>query len=147
MGVAFYPVLNPAVPDYQPEIVVGGKAIAQAMPLLESWARDLAVRPLYDFYSESLEETYAHIGDAVPDEFKDQEEPIKWSAPADGMKTVRALVDRLRAESGPEIRFTDNRGRETTIEIGRLIRDLESLEQVLRVASERGSRFRIRIDV
>ncbi|HEY2586841.1 MAG TPA: hypothetical protein VGI81_13940 [Tepidisphaeraceae bacterium] len=145
MGVAFYPVLNPAIVDYQPHLLVNGKAIAKAMPLLESWAKEVGVRPLYDFYSESTEEVFAKIGEPVPPGTKD--EPIKWAEPDDGIKTVRAMLERLRSEPGPALSVTDERGRERSVSVEQLIRDLEAFESVFRRASDHGSKFRLRIDI
>jgi hypothetical protein len=148
MGVSYYPVFDPPMADLRPEEGVGGKPIARAMPLLTAWAAELGVRDLESFYSESNEESFALIGESVPEGLK--ETPIEWSDPGDGLRTVRAYLGHLRTiggTAGPTLHFKDFKDRDESVKLDSLREDLQSLESVLVKAADRGSRFRLRIDM
>ena len=145
MGMAYYSVLNPPIEGYQPELIVGGKAIARAMALLDAWAGELGVQPLSGYHSENLEETFEKIGEPVPEGVPDR--PIKWSDPADGLATIRALVARIEAEDESEFEIEGPVRRNQTVNADWLAEDLRALEAVLKRASENKSKFRLRVDI
>ena len=145
MGAAYYPVLHPAIPGFQPELVVSGKATARAMPVLDEISAQLGVRALSDYYSESVEEAFAKIGEPVPPGMKD--EPIKWSYPADGLETVRALANHLRSNGSHDLEITDSTGRTRTVSAEAIASDLEALASVLTKAVEQKCSFRLRTDI
>jgi hypothetical protein len=149
MGVAYYPEVNPPIPGFKPDLAVGGKPIARALPLLDRWADERGVRTLYSFYSETLEESFSHIGEPVPTELIDgpHDTPIEWSDANEGLNTVRTLLDHLRSVAPGLLEFENRQGESCQIESSRVIEDLESLESVLRKAIQSGSKFRLRIDV
>lgn len=144
MGVAFYPELDPPIEGYSPDLMVNGKAIANAMELLDQWARELGVREMMSFYSESHEESFGHIGEDVPPDM--DECSIEWSDPNEGLATVRPLLQRVRSLT-EEVLSTGEREHRRVVKVSSLLSDLAALEGVLVTAIEHGRRFRLRIDL
>ena len=95
------------------------------MKELDAICGRLGVISLSSFYSESSAEAFEKIGEPMPPDMRD--EPIKWSEPTDGLRTIAAL---LKCGCEPKV-----------------VRDLEDLRRVLLVAAENGTRFRLRIDI
>jgi hypothetical protein len=145
MGVYYYPVFDRKVDSLPTELCVDGKAIARAMPLLDRWAKELGVRDMMSFYSESNEESFASIGEEVPPGLK--ETPIEWTEPGDGLRTVRAYLERAGTVSDRTLRFADSKGRKVELELEHLLADLQALERELVHAKSRGCRFRLRISI
>jgi len=129
MGVAYYPAFENDVAGYEPSTAISGKALARAMDELDAICGELGVRTLMSFYSESNAEAFAKIGEPVPPGMK--EDPIQWSEPADGLRTIEALLECDKIGN-----FKDG-----------VIADLESLQEILQVAIKHSTRFRLRIDV
>ena len=98
MGVAYYPVFEREIPGLNPATAVSGKSIAKAIEALDKLAKRLGVTPLSAFYSESSEETFANIGEDVPDDI--EEPPIQWFNAAEGLATIRAIASHLRSNPG-----------------------------------------------
>jgi hypothetical protein len=124
MSAAFYPVLES--PDIGIDTTVDGKALSRAIELLDRLALSAGVTPLTEFISFESDD-YGVLEEA------DIELPaVKWSSAADGLRTVRALLDGVR------------RTREGD---GALLADLHALEKVLVQADERHVRWHLAIDM
>jgi hypothetical protein len=124
MSAAFYPVLQD--PDIGIDVTVDGKALARDSDLLERLALSAGVTPLTGFISVEGDD-YGILEEA------DIELPAaQWFSAADGLRTVRALLDRVeRARDGDEA----------------LLADLHGLEQVLAQADARHVQWHLAIDM
>jgi hypothetical protein len=134
MGIALYPEFEKDIPKYDPSTAMSGKALARAVGggqgMLELMCRRLGVVPIFDFYSESHEEAFAKIGEPVPPDLP-PDEPLKWSDPAEGLRTVGALLACPDGEPVPPD----------------VLEDLDDFRAILLTALEHGTRFRLRIDM
>jgi len=91
MSAAYYIVLDTQDPGFDP--FVNGKALARASDALQDAAAQLGVRPLMDFFSmsaDSVEEAAAEFG--LDEETLSAAPAEAWFEPADGLRTVRALL-------------------------------------------------------
>ncbi|HWL52365.1 MAG TPA: hypothetical protein VNQ90_08015 [Chthoniobacteraceae bacterium] len=125
MGAAYY-----IIAEHKPEemdLFVNGKALARADQRLASAARKLGVRELLDFFSQDPEEAAEFVED--PEVLKNLP-PEEWFAPADGLKTVRALL--------PEFL--------TSPEDAAIADDLREFEGVLVRLEEAGLRWHLSVD-
>jgi hypothetical protein len=133
MGVAYYPSFEHETPGYDPSLEIGGKSLARAMDDLGKICKQLGERDLMSFYSESVEEAFGHIGEPVPAHMAEQ--PIEWSEPTEGLRTIGALIIYLTSHP---TELTDTQ---------RILVDLRSFQAILNKAVEYKTRFRLRIDV
>ena len=145
MGMGYYPALNPPVPGIQPELIVSGKTLAEAMPALDELSEQLGVQKLGSFHSESIEESFALLGESVPPGMP--EKPIEWFEPEMGLKTIRALRNHVASHTQISLLVKDARDREKTVELDGVMTDLQQLENVLGTAAQHKSKFRLRIDI
>jgi hypothetical protein len=124
MSVALYPVLES--PDIDIDATVDGKALSRASALLDRLALSAGVTPLTEFISAESDDygVLEEAGIELP--------ATKWSSAADGLRTVRALLDGVR-----QAREGD----------GALLADLHALEKVLVQADERHVRWHLAIDM
>jgi len=95
MGVAYYPVLEKKIPGFEPATAISGKALAQAMEVLERCAVAAGVRPLSEFFSESASESFESIGEDLPEGMKESD--IEWFAPEVGLTAIRGLSEYISA--------------------------------------------------
>src|SRR5690349_17814318 len=95
MGTAYYPTLEHPIEGYDPAVEVSGKPIARSIELLDEICDRIGQKTLTSFYSESSAEAFETIGEDVPDDLPEGD-PIHWTDPADGLRTVSALTDYLR---------------------------------------------------
>ena len=133
MGVAYYPAFECETPGFDPSTEIGGKPLAREMEDLGEICARLQVSDLMSFYSESLKESFDLIGEEVPEGMK--EEPIKWTEPAEGLRTLDALIAYLTGHPA-ELQNSP-----------RILEDLQSLRAILDKASELKTRFRLRLDM
>jgi hypothetical protein len=145
MGVALFPVFESQIPGYEPWRIICGKALARASGggrgPLEGVCRQLKVKPIFDFYSESREETLAHISEPVSPELLDLLDiRVEWWNPAEGLRTIEALLAypdydaMLPRDERPQARL-------------HLLEDLQNLQAILMKAEEHGTRFRLVFDL
>jgi len=133
MGLALYPSFEKNISGFNPVTALNGKPVAQAIGQLDKICTDLVEKPLSGFHSESLEEAFEKIGEPVPEDLPPQ--PIAWSEPSDGIKTISALI----------VYLNSNPKQVSNAQL--VIADLEGFLKALIKASEHGTRFRLRYDV
>ena len=134
MGTAYYPTLEHPIEGYDPCVEVSGKPIAGSIELLDEICDRIGQKTLTSFYSESNAEAYELIGEEPPDDMP-VGEPVHWTDPADGLRTVAALSDYLRAHPHA-VRNSEA-----------VIADLKAFRTVFSTALAHGTRFRLRIDI
>jgi hypothetical protein len=132
MGLALYVTLERGVPGL--ELLMGGKHLARAQPVLDGFAKRNGLTSLEAVYSCSPEEEADamefHGGN--PAEFSIP--PEQWFDAIDGLRTVRALLPFVRENPA---RFQDANG---------VLGDLEDMEQILAAAEKHGVRFHMAYD-
>jgi hypothetical protein len=124
MSVALYPVLER--PDTGIDATVDGKALSRASDFLERLALSAGVTPLTEFISLESDDY------GILEEASVELPATKWFSAADGLRTVRALLDGVR-----QTREGD----------GALLGDLHALENVLVQADETHVRWHLTIDM
>lgn len=133
MGVALYVVLEKDATGCD-ATSVPGKCLARAQDRLDAIAKERGLTPLGDFLSIAPEEAMAFLeGEGVAPE--GLELPAEqWFDPADGLRTVRGLLDQLR-HAPPDVP-----------RLAGVLDDLEATERVLLAAEQHGVRFHLAID-
>ena len=134
MGTAYYPSFEHPVEGYEPAVEVSGKLVARSIELLDEICDRIGQKTLTSFYSESNAEAYELIGEEPPDDMP-AGEPVHWSDPADGLRTVAALGDYLRTHP------------DAVPESEAVISDLKAFRTIFSTALAHGTRFRLRIDI
>jgi len=113
-----------------------GKALSDAIEELNPLCSELGVKRLWEFYSENPEEMAEFLqdddGNAEGQAFP--LEPEQWFSPAEGLLTVRALIDRL-GENGAEIERSDG-----------VLGDLRQMERILVDAERSGIGWHLAVD-
>jgi hypothetical protein len=104
MAASMYIVVEGEDPGY--DIFVNGRSLARHEDALEKLALQLGVRPLIEFFSadENSMSLLIEEGAGNP-EIMRRLPPPQWYTAADGLVTVRALLDALAEE--PQLLGTD----------------------------------------
>jgi hypothetical protein len=131
MGVAIYPVVEDGSGGWTERL--DAKCLARAVEALDKIAKKRRVSPLFKFYSWSREDAIIEQLGGDPDDPSSYDEskiiPGKWFTADDGLATVRALLEYVRADGdGLEDRE-------------RVQSDLEEFERVLQHAAETNVRW------
>jgi hypothetical protein len=107
------------------DIFVNGRSLARHEDALERLALRLGVRPLIEFFSadENSMSLLIEEGAGNP-ELMRRLPPPQWYAPADGLATVRTLVEALRDE--PQLLGTE--GAQVLVELGEYVTVLEKTQ-------------------
>jgi hypothetical protein len=133
MAASFYIVVEGEDPGF--DIFVNGHALARYEDALERMAERLHVRPLLEFFSAD-ENSMAQLleqGSGDLEWIHHLPEP-QWFAPADGLLTVRALLERL--ENMPAVLGT---------ETPQIAQELHEYERVLRKTALHKLRWHIAV--
>jgi hypothetical protein len=123
MAASMYIVVEGEDPGF--DIFVNGRSLARHEDTLERLALRLGVRPLIEFFSadENSMSLLIEEGAGNP-ELMRRLPPPQWYAPADGLTTVRALVEALRDE--PQLLGTE--GAQVLAELGEYVVVLEKAQ-------------------
>ena len=130
MPSSYYPTLEHPIENYTPQVT--GQSIARSIEQLDEICLRIAQKPLSSFYSESNREAYEML-DQEPPEDLEEGDPVQWSDPADGLRTVSALSDYIRSHP-QELPDPES-----------LQQDLRSFRTVFSNALAHATRFRLRI--
>jgi hypothetical protein len=133
MAASMYIVVEGDDPGYN--IYVNGRTLARYESAVEKLALDLGVKPLLEFFSadENSMALLIEEGGGNPDLLK-RLPPPQWYQPADGLRTVEALVAALEDDpqqlgsEGPEV-----------------LNELREYAAVLRKTAERGLRWHLAV--
>jgi hypothetical protein len=114
-----------------------GLALSRSDKVLERMAKQLGVAPLSSFVSVDVEdqEMLAELAEEAGADISDwKPEPVKWFDPADGLKTVEALLTRLSEDS------------KATKKKAALLEELTDLRTALTGIARKKARWRFWID-
>lgn len=135
MGAALSIALDRDVPGVDASSV-DGKSLARALTRLDRLAEERGLTPLASFISVSPEEAADVLGFEDGDAEGSSAVPeSQWSAPDEGLATVRGLLEALRADPDALPRSEQ------------VVADLEACERVLAAAAGVHGRFRLGVDV
>lgn len=135
MSVCQYIVLKRPIPGFDHQM--DGSGLGENVTKLDRQAMALGLKPLYEFFSVSLDEardlledsgqTLEDLGVPLPEE--------KWFAPADGLVTVRGLAQWVRS-TPKSVRAKK-----------RVLADLERMEEILVRADADGIEWHLSLDI
>jgi hypothetical protein len=133
MAASLYIVVEGEDPGF--DIFVNGKALARNEDALERLAERLSVRPLLEFFSadENSMALLLEQGAGNPEWARHLPEP-QWYVPAEGLRTIRALVRFMEANPAAL-------GSDTPI----VLTELSEYERVLAKTHERGLRWHLAV--
>jgi hypothetical protein len=129
MGAGIWPSFRPQVAGIHPQL--DGRVLLQCFDELDALALDVGVAEFSAFGNEP-----------VDDQDKDAEEgtgedETRWYDPAEGLRTISALIAALEAPGAADPRsgspFED------------IVRELRELERCLTLAARAGARFRLEV--
>lgn len=138
MGVATYIKLERSIPEVD-DTRAYSKLVSRNYERLEEIATQAGVPTLMEFFCEDSREQLEAIAEEMdeppPSLLKAIEEWKEiWHDSADGLKTIDALIARIRQDSSAL------QNPDATVE------DLDEMRVVLRAASEKGVRFHTGVD-
>jgi hypothetical protein len=114
---------------------VNGRSLARHEDALEKLALSLGVRPLIEFFSADENSMALLIEEGAGDqELLRRLPPPQWYAPADGLKTVQALLQALRDD--PQQLGTEGK---------QVLSELKEYAEVLEKASDRKLRWHLAV--
>jgi hypothetical protein len=133
MSASLYIVVEGEDPGY--DIFVNGRALARNEDSLEKLAMRLGVPPLLDFFSADENSMALLLEEGAGDPAWAQTlPPPQWFSPADGLVTVRALLDYL--QQNPMALGSDTHA---------VISELDEYEIVLRKTATRDLRWQLAV--
>lgn len=114
---------------------VNGRSLARHEDALEKLALSLGVRPLIEFFSADENSMALLIEEGAGDqELLRRLPPPQWYAPADGLKTVQALLQALRDD--PQQLGTEGK---------QVLSELKEYAEVLEKARDREMRWHLAV--
>lgn len=114
---------------------VNGRSLARHEDALEKLALALGVRPLIDFFSADENSMALLIEEGAGDqELLRRLPPPQWYSPAEGLKTVEALLEALRDD--PQQLGTEGK---------QVISELKEYAEVLAKTRDRGMRWHLAV--
>ena len=133
MAASFYIVVEGEDPGF--DIFVNGRALARNEDALEKMAQRIGVQPLLEFFSADQNSMALLLeeGAGDPEWAKTLPSP-QWFSPEDGLITVCALLNHLRASAAVL-------GSETSA----VMREIEEFERVLLKTAERQLRWQLAV--
>jgi hypothetical protein len=133
MGASLYIVVEGEDPGF--DIFVNGRALARNENALEKIARRIGVKPLLEFFSADENSMALLLDEGAGDpEWAKTLPPPQWFSPDDGLVTIRALLDHLKA-------FPTSLGTETPA----VLREFQEFESVLRKTAQRHLRWQLAV--
>jgi hypothetical protein len=133
MAVSMYIVVEGEDPGYN--TYVNGRALARYESALERLALELGVRPLLEFFSADENSMHLLIEEGAGNpELLEKLPPPQWFRPADGLRTVQALVGAVEADP-------HQLGTEGLV----VLEELKEYETVLGKTEERGLRWHLAV--
>ncbi len=133
MAASMYIVVEGEDPGF--DIFVNGRSLARHEDALARIALGLGVRSLIEFFSADENSMSLLIGEGAGNpELIRRLPPPQWYAPADGLTTVRALVEAL--ENEPQLLGTEG---------AQVLSELREYDRVLEKADARSMRWHLAV--
>jgi hypothetical protein len=132
MGVSIYVSLEKEIAGIDP-LAINGKPLSQAVEVLDEWAQTIGLTPLMEMVSSPPEEI-AELMDVDLEDLPKHLVAEQWFAAADGLRTIRGMIEHLRLQSAA-IKAS-----------GDVLTDLQDIETVLMAAELAQVRFHFSLD-
>ncbi|WP_188554643.1 hypothetical protein [Edaphobacter dinghuensis] len=133
MAASMYIVVEGEDPGF--DTFVNGRSLARHEDALEKLALNLGVRPLIEFFSADENSMALLIEEGAGDqELLRKLPPPQWYTPADGLKTVQALLQALRDD--PQQLGTEGK---------QVLSELREYAEVLEKARDREMRWHLAV--
>ena len=138
MGVAFYIRIENCPEDL--DVSVDGKNLGLAIDSLNTFAQGELLKPLGDFLSHDPSELLEILSEGDREILEERGiksvlPPEQWFAPADGLKTIRRLIQWIDTMPS-QIKKP-----------GEVLHDLKRFEAILSEAEQRGLRWHLAMDI
>ncbi len=127
MGAAYFIVLERDIAGL--DISMDGKSLARNIEALDAAAKQLAVRPLSEFFSIAPEDAAGFLEGEGEDSSELDLPPLQHFSAEEGLATVRALLAHPAAQT-PHV-----------------AEDLRQCERILTAAAQRGVGWHLEIDI
>lgn len=139
MGSAIYLVLERELEGV--DTMMNGKPLCHEIDHITALCRKLKVKDLWEFFSANPDEM-ADFFEAEAESWENNEEPPsadqlgpeEWFSPADGLVTVRALIELI------------NREKQGLKEPDGVLADLRDMERILSAAKAHGVGWHLEVD-
>jgi len=132
MGVSIYVSLEKEIAGVDP-LAINGKPLSKAVDALDEWAQAKGLRTVMEMVSSPPEEV-ADLMDVEVDDLPEHLVAEQWFAAADGLKTIRAMIEHLQQHS-TAVKAADD-----------VLTDLQDIEAVLVAAEAQRVKFHFSID-
>jgi hypothetical protein len=132
MGVSIYVSLERDIAGVDP-LAINGKPLSRAIDTLDAWARANGLTPLMEMVSSPPDEV-ADLMDVDVDDLPEHLAAEQWFSAADGLKTIRAMIEYLQQEP-TAVKASDD-----------VLADLQDIEAVLVAAEQAQVRFHFSLD-
>ena len=132
MGVSIYVSLEQEIAGVDP-LAINGKPLSKAVDALDEWAQAKGLRTVMEMVSSPPEEV-ADLMDVEVDDLPEHLVAEQWFAAADGLKTIRAMIEHLQQHS-TAVKAADD-----------VLTDLQDIEAVLVAAEAQRVKFHFSID-
>lgn len=132
MGVSIYVSLEKDIAGVDP-LAINGKPLSKAVDALDEWAQAKGLRTVMEMVSSPPEEV-ADLMDVEVDDLPEHLVAEQWFAAADGLKTIRAMIEHLQQHS-TAVKAADD-----------VLTDLQDIEAVLVAAEAQRVKFHFSID-
>lgn len=132
MGVSIYVSLEKDIAGVDP-LAINGKPLSKAVDVLDEWAKTKGLTPAMEMVSSPPDEV-ADLMDVDVDDLPDHLAAEQWFAAADGLKTIRAMIEHLQ-QHPMTVKAADD-----------VLADLQDIEAVLVTAEQAQVRFHFSLD-
>lgn len=132
MGVSIYVSLEKDIAGVDP-LAINGKPLSKAVDVLDEWAQAKGLRPVMEMVSSPPEEV-ADLMDVDVDDLPEHLAAEQWFAAADGLKTIRAMLEHLQ-QPPTAVKAVDD-----------VLSDLQDIEAVLVAAEQSQVKFHFSMD-
>lgn len=132
MGVSIYVSLEKDIAGVDP-LAINGKPLSKAVDVLDERAQAKGLRPVMEMVSSPPEEV-ADFMDVDVDDLPEHLAAEQWFAAADGLKTIRAMIEHLQ-QHPTAVKASDD-----------VLTDLQDIEAVLVAAEAQQVKFHFSID-
>lgn len=132
MGVSIYVSLEQDIAGVDP-LAINGKPLSKAVDVLDEWVQAKGLRTVMEMVSSPPEEV-ADLMDVDVEDLPEHLAAEQWFAAADGLKTIRAMIEHLQ-QHPTAVKAADD-----------VLSDLQDIEVVLMAAEQSQVKFHFSMD-
>ena len=133
MGVSIYVTLEKEIAGVDP-LAISGKPLSKAVDALDEWAQANSLTPLMEMVSSPPDEI-AELMDVDVEDLPEHLAAEQWFAAAEGLKTIRAMIEHLQ-QTSTAVKAAED-----------VLTDLQDIEAVLAAAEAAQVKFHFSLDI